>query len=287
MAHGCIFRVRLGASSPMPVSHEIIDTLNIPGAVAESPDGKLAALVTDSLIIFRRCDSSRVLTLPDGSSAGMFTKDSKHFLTTGAGPVDRYVICATLSGNVGAVRKTFDSCSVFAVGGNSDATRWFLYVVYDLWVCGFLVYDVRTDSIIYRHTLIPGSGFIAVTNNYVVYTNGGSIMVGPPPPSEFYIYDIKANALAATVSTVGAKVGRIQLFCHQRGSGDSGRQRHPSIAGRVGRTLSHYSLSQMRCSTISRWRRYKSPGLGLSVRQVKEQYNLGTRLARRANSSSV
>jgi len=67
---------------------------------------------------------------------------------------------------------------------------------------GFEVYDVATDSIIFRDILIPGAGDIALTSDgkYVFYTNPGVHGGEPPSPGTFTIFDVTRNQIHDSVS---------------------------------------------------------------------------------------
>lgn len=81
-----------------------------------------------------------------------------------------------------------------------------IYFRHSDFVHSFEVYDKVFDSVIFSDSLIPGSGTITLdpTRRYAYYTNPGTLLVGPPPPSEFYRFNVNLMTRDKTISTSGA-----------------------------------------------------------------------------------
>lgn len=85
-----------------------------------------------------------------------------------------------------------------------DERLWFLYSRWSTFGFSFGVYDVALDTLIYLTNFSPGAGSIVVSpdGKCAFYTNPGSLLIGPTPPSAFYRYDISTNSVSE-ISTAG------------------------------------------------------------------------------------
>jgi hypothetical protein len=167
--------------------------------VAVSPDDRLVAITGEDLTILRTADYSVVFSDTDVSYQGAFSSDSKTFFcSVGIGPGSVGVVYSVdLSRQPYRVRhKSFSDGSVLQVVPSHNDTKWYLYLSVGSQVAAFEVYDVCTDSVIFRDLVIPGLGQLALTpdNRYVFYTNEGRLIFGPLPPLGFKIYDVLTNS---------------------------------------------------------------------------------------------
>ncbi|MCX6834141.1 MAG: hypothetical protein NTW07_03240 [candidate division Zixibacteria bacterium] len=174
-------------------------------SVVVSPDNRLVAITGDDLFILRTSDYSVLFSDTDMTEEGRFSSDSKTFYcaagwsTTSTGFVYKVKLAC---GQSLVERLHIPQGGVLYVVPSNDETKLFLYVRYRTWTCGFEVYDVAADSIIFRDILVPGAGEIAMTSDgkYVFYTNPGVSVTDPPPPGTFTIFDVVKNQIHDTVS---------------------------------------------------------------------------------------
>jgi len=186
--------------------------------IAVSPDNRYMAIMGDDLQIFRTSDCSLVFGDTDITENGWFSWDSKHFYCAGGWSpgVPGYVYTMDLSDSTFPVlRRPFAHAGVVHVVPTIDESKWLLYMnPSGLYTSAFEVYDVALDSIIFSDVLVPGSGQIVITpdGRYAMYGNPGTIMMGPPAPSEFTIFDIERNEISEVVQTKGFVDGLTPLF---------------------------------------------------------------------------
>ena len=176
--------------------------------VSVSPDNQYVAIIGDDVRILSASDYTLVFHDTDAVWHGIFSADSKQFYCVGGwsgdGSVLPYVYSVNLADSSFPVqRHTFSDGGAWRIVPAVDGSRWFLYLKYDTFGYVFEVYDVAKDSIIFRDLLTPGAGDIEVTpdGKYAFYSNPGTTLVGPPPPSDFTVFDIEANAIHKIVST--------------------------------------------------------------------------------------
>lgn len=176
--------------------------------VAVSPDNRYMAIMGDDLNILRTSNYAVVFSDTDMTENGWFSSDSKRFYCAGGWSPDMrgYVYTVDLSDNSFPVlRRPFAHGGVVHVVPTIDESKWLLYMnLPGLYTSAFEVYDVSLDSIVFSEVLVPGAGEIAITpdGRYAIYGNPGTIMMGPPPPSEFTIFDIQANTIESRVQTI-------------------------------------------------------------------------------------
>ena len=93
--------------------------------------------------------------------------------------------------------------SVLSVVPSVDDRKWFL-VRRDRYNSRFEVYDVASDSIIFREYLTWGGVDVEVSpsGKYAFYTEMGDLTTWPGP-SHFTVYDIECNRIRMLVSTIG------------------------------------------------------------------------------------
>lgn len=168
--------------------------------VAVSPDNELIAVVGNDLQILRTSDYSVDFSDTSGVWSGRFSADSKTFycLSNGIYRLD------LSNDSFPVVRKSFANRGVIHVVPSTDQTTWFLYHhLPSTFVYAFEVYDVALDSVLFSEVLVPGAGEIAITpdGRYAFYSNPGTLLIGPPAPSEFTIFDIRNNSVDEVVET--------------------------------------------------------------------------------------
>jgi hypothetical protein len=159
-------------------------------SVVVSPDNRLVAITGNDLFILRTSDYSVIFSDTDMTEDGRFSCDSRTFYcaagwsTTSTG----FVYKVNLACGHPLVERVHTSPGgVLEVVPSRGEAKLFLYVRYGSGWCGFLVYDVVADSMIFSDDLIPGSGEIAITSDgrYVFYTNPG-VHAGEPPPGNIH-----------------------------------------------------------------------------------------------------
>jgi DNA-binding beta-propeller fold protein YncE len=174
--------------------------------VAVSPDNKYIAITGDDLYILRTTDYSMVFSDTDVTQNGYFSYDSKSFYcAAGWSPGNlAHVYKVDLSDSLFPVtRRLFADGGVTYIVPSIDESKWFLYLHFATFGSVFEVYDVLRDSIIFRETLVPGYGRIAITpdGKYVFYTNacrdGATIL---PSELAFTIFDVEANRVERVVA---------------------------------------------------------------------------------------
>jgi len=159
------------------------------GGVAVSPDGELVAVLGEDLHILKTSDFSVVFHDTVKVGQGRFSTDSKTFYC-GAGGAYKL----TLDTGFAVTRKVFSDGGVSSIIPSRDETKWFLYLYAGWYQSWFEVYDVTSDSIIYRESLVPGTGDIEITpdGRYLFYTNPGNMLSWRGPDSLF-VFDIDKN----------------------------------------------------------------------------------------------
>jgi hypothetical protein len=179
------------------------------GYVAVSPNNQLVAIsnhIDQCLYILRTSDYSPVFTDTAFLRNLQFSIDSRRCFGTDVFGSDSgaFAYEVDLSEEPPAVRRRpLPGGGIVKLIPSIDETKWFIYRLVGLYVWSFEVYDVERDSVIFAQYLAPGAGFIEITPNgqYAFYGNPGTIMVGPPPPSTFTIFDIEDNDIYQEVST--------------------------------------------------------------------------------------
>jgi len=212
-ADGKKMYVRDGAHDAIAVveldSFTVVDQLPYGAPLAVSPDNQLIAVYSDGLYILRTSDYSEVFRDTTLGGRGVFSSNSKSFYgTTGwsPGPPDPFAYRVDLADTLSPVtKKTFPDGGPLQLVPSLDEKKWFLYLKFDTFGCLFAVYDILTDSIIFRDHLTPGTGDLELTPNgrYVFYTNPGTLLIGPPPPFSFTAYDVDKNEIHKVISTIG------------------------------------------------------------------------------------
>jgi len=101
------------------------------------------------------------------------------------------------------VREFGSEVSLLWMVPSVDNRKWFL-MRQDRYNSRFEVYDVATDSIIFREYLMRGGVDIEVSpdGKYAFYTEMGDLTTSSGP-SHFTIYDVDRNRISRLVSTVG------------------------------------------------------------------------------------
>ena len=172
--------------------------------VAVSPDNQFIALPGQNLTILRTSDYSVEFSDTDFTARSSFSADSKTlFCAAGGESGPGYVYTVNLADSSHPVmRRHFSNGLPIQVAPSQDQTKWFLYLELAANLYSFEVYNVSTDSIIFRHYLAPGWGEFAETPNgqFVFVTNPsntGSDL--PTPPLNFIIYDVPSNAISRVV----------------------------------------------------------------------------------------
>ena len=166
--------------------------------VAVSPDNQLVAITGDDLTILRTSDYSVLFSDTDRTLNGQFSTDSKSFYCAAgwSSQTPGLVYKVDLSDSLFPVtRRLFADGGVTHVIPSLDDSKWFLSLRVRTWTSAFEVYDVATDSIIFREILVPGSGQIAITpdGKRIFYNNPGRSGTDPPAPPGFTIFDVEAN----------------------------------------------------------------------------------------------
>jgi hypothetical protein len=82
-----------------------------------------------------------------------------------------------------------------------DESKWFIYAYFNFDLYEFEVYDRILDSMIFRKSLVPGNGYMALTkdNRYVILSQPGLSISSVPPITYFTIFDVQANAILKEV----------------------------------------------------------------------------------------
>ena len=174
--------------------------------VAVSPDNQLVAITGSDLYILRTTDYQVIFHDTARTVRGWFSSDSKTFYCTAAGgsehPSSAYKLDLADSA-FSITKRLFSDGGVMQIVPTVDESRWLLYLIAGTYLYAFEVYDVLADSIVFAQGLSPGVGKIAIMPNgkYAFYGNPGSILMGPPAPSEFTVFDIKNNRIDEVVNT--------------------------------------------------------------------------------------
>jgi len=189
--------------------------------VSVSPDNQLIAVGGDDLFIIRADDYSVVFhdTSRVSTQSGHFSRDSKSYFAPFTPAPQEHSLRSLYSLHFGSdtvvTRKAFAGSSVGTVVPILDATRLLIYFKHEIFVSSFAVYDISDDAIIFQDVQTPGAGIIVVTpdERFAFYSNPGTLQISPtPPPSAFTCYDISANSIHATISTLGVVNGNDSLF---------------------------------------------------------------------------
>jgi len=184
-------------------SFTVIDALPDVAAFGESPNGRYLAV--GSMNNFRILDASSYSELYSNGRTiadGRFSFNSQRWY--GYGSWDTVYRLDLSGGQFNLTFHTFPG-AVRQIVPSPDESRWYLYLqVASNSQHMFAVYDVASDSLIFRDPLWPGYGEVEVTPNgrYVFYTNPGNWTYGPGPPW-IYVYDAATNAGTDSISTVG------------------------------------------------------------------------------------
>lgn len=171
--------------------------------VAVSPDNRLLAIANGGLHLLSTPDYKVVFVDTIPVIHCEFSSDSKTLYCARKGTKSVYQVDLVDSTYAVTLIEAASDLLYYVVP-SIDQRKLFCYVHYGLWTYGFEVYDVLLDSIVFRDVLVPGAGQIAITpdGRYAVYTNPGISGTDPPPPGTFTIYDIQANNIYDSVSTI-------------------------------------------------------------------------------------
>jgi DNA-binding beta-propeller fold protein YncE len=84
-----------------------------------------------------------------------------------------------------------------------NGDRLLLSLQYNSFDFAFAIYDQALDTFVLWHYLSPGHPRIAVAPNekYALVTNPGTLLIGPPKPSSFLVFDLELNQLREEVDT--------------------------------------------------------------------------------------
>ncbi|MEW6050407.1 MAG: hypothetical protein AB1644_05015 [Candidatus Zixiibacteriota bacterium] len=190
---------------------EYIRTLPYPTwTTAVSPDGKYVALFGEQRLGVRLYQIPEYSQIYSDDSAyavnGVFSRNSQTLYYIDGSTPEREVAKLDLCGGFRLSRKSVQVMpgGIIQAVPSIDEKLWFLYSRWDAFGCSFGVYDVAGDSLIYRTDFSPGGGWIVVSpdGSNVFFTNPGTMLIGPPAPSAFYVYDIPTNTVKE-VSTRG------------------------------------------------------------------------------------
>ncbi|MEW5796381.1 MAG: hypothetical protein AB1772_08455 [Candidatus Zixiibacteriota bacterium] len=175
-------------------------------SVVVSPDNQLVAITGNDLFILSTVDYSVLFSDTDMTEYGRFSSDSKTFYCAAGWSTSTrgFVYKVDLAhGQFPVARLPMADGGVVHVVPSLDEANLFLYLdLSPLWTWAFEVYNVATDSIIFRDIMVPGAGEIAMTSGgkYVFYTNPGVHSGEPPPPGTFTVFDVAKNQIHNTVS---------------------------------------------------------------------------------------
>jgi len=180
----------------------VIEQLPYKTAIAVSPDNQLIAVSGNGLYILRTSDYSEVFNDTDVVVRGVFFSNSQSFYGAVVNNVYKVDLSDTLFPVTG---KSFSDGLVKVVIPSLDETEWFLYLRFATDGYLFAVYDISSDSIIFRDYLYPGHGELEMTpdGRYVFYTNPGIENSFPDPPFWFKVYDVEKNQIHKVINTTG------------------------------------------------------------------------------------
>ena len=174
--------------------------------VVVSPDNQHIAILGDSLTILRTGDYSVYFSRSGGFGPGALSADGKSFYAptnrdaTSQGQVSRLDLTDSTAP---IVHCPFDDGAVAQVIPSVDESKLILFLSVAAWTSAFEVYDVETDSIVYRQFLTPGYGKIAISpdGKYAFFNHTDLAGTGPPPewPPSFSIFDLERNAVDRVV----------------------------------------------------------------------------------------
>lgn len=172
--------------------------------VAVSPDNRLVAITGDDLTILRTSDYSVLFSDTNETYGGAFSSDNKMFFCPALPSSHSLAVVYSVDLSrrpYRVTRKGFNG-HVVEVVPSHDQSKWFVYSNTSSWSSLFEVYDVDSDSVVFRDVLTPGFGHLALTpdDRYVFYTNPGR-GIGAPPPSGFLVYDVRTNSSTAIIDT--------------------------------------------------------------------------------------
>lgn len=172
------------------------------GGVAVSPDGQLLAVLGEDLHILKTSDFSVVFHDTDWVKQGRFGSNSKSFYCGSGGLVTpRAAYKVALDSGFTVTRRVFSDGNVSRIIPSHDETKWFLYLYAFRDLSWLEVYDVTSDSLIYREPLVPGIGDFELTpdERFLFYTNSAFQISGVPAPDSFYVFDIENNHRHAAI----------------------------------------------------------------------------------------
>ena len=186
-------------------SFTVTDELPYSAPIAASPDNQLIAVFREGLYILSTSDYS-VVFHDSSLGGGVFSSYGQSFYGTSGwetGPPLPFAFKVDLSAEpISVSKKNFAGGSPLQVVPSPDESKWFLYLQVEMDVHIFAVYDVVTDSIVFRDELIPGYGELEITpdGKYVFYTNPGPGLRDPGPPW-VTVFDVEANRIQQRIST--------------------------------------------------------------------------------------
>ena len=165
-----------------------------------SPDGSMLALMCDTLFFVSTADYS-VLHYDTGWYAGgVFSPDNKTFycMKTHGATADIYTYDIENSFQQSTIQ--IDPGWVGQIIPTPDNSKLILRLSYGFPQSEFAIYDIASDSVIFRDFLYYGIGWNAMTpdGTLAFYSYGGSFDF-PSDLTEFAVFDIESNERIATI----------------------------------------------------------------------------------------
>jgi hypothetical protein len=180
--------------------------------LAVSPDNRLLALCGRDLNILNTSDYSVAFHDTTAVLRGAFSDSSQAFYGGyGEAALDGGMRVDLKTGSI--LRKVFSGHIINRIIPSHDEERWYLY--FNDWpdASSFAVYDVASDSIIFRDISDAGHGDIrrTLSDRYVLYSFPGDPFFGPNGSSELRVYDPGPNSVVARIDVSG-RYGEDTLF---------------------------------------------------------------------------
>ncbi len=159
--------------------------------VLASPDGSTLAIGSDSLLILSADDFSVLYHQSYYLGAASFSKDGRHLYSITSDSITIFTLDAAITAESRPNKLGFVGRLLIS----PDESAWYLYRYHGLYTFSFAVYDAILDSIVFVRGLSPGAGDLEVTPNdqYVFFTNSGSLIFGPPPQYTFARYNTETQ----------------------------------------------------------------------------------------------
>jgi DNA-binding beta-propeller fold protein YncE len=182
--------VVLQTDSLQPVSH-----LSNGGHIAVSPDGRF--------VVFSNSQGIRILHTRDYS---LYKEVAIPAFRSFFDAASRYLYGITLNSGGNLIYK-FDihesnpeiteirvpHGSPVRIAPLKDGTRLLVYLQYHTFDYAFADYSLEADSFLTWLPFTPGAGNIVLSadESIAIVTNPGSLLIGPPAPSSFLVYDLR------------------------------------------------------------------------------------------------